>query len=106
MFVLFSQGFVGILGVDAVMLVWDQFFMCGWQPIMLENACLVILQLLRDRILEAEGYAGIRTVLLDQPSELFTVDVQQGLSYLGNGGALRDVGSLRPYVCFYHFTSS
>lgn len=77
------------------MLVWDQCFMCGWQPSVMENTCLVILQLLRGRILEAEGYAGIRSVLLDRPSELFTVDVQQGLSYLGNGGALRDVGSLR-----------
>lgn len=69
--------------------------MCGWQPSVMENTCLVILQLLRGHILEAEGYAGIRSVLLDRPSELFTVDVQQGLSYLGNGGALGDVGSLR-----------
>ena len=95
LFFCFAQGFVGILGVHAVMLVWDQCFMCGWQPSVMENTCLVILQLLRGRILEAEGYAGIRSVLLDRPSELFTVDVQQGLSYLGNGGALRDVGSLR-----------
>lgn len=77
------------------MMVWDQCFMSDWQPSVMENTCLVVLQLLRDRILEALGYAGIRTVLLDQPSELFTVDVQQGLSYLGSGGALRDVGSLR-----------
>lgn len=77
------------------MLVWDQYFMCGWQPSVMENTCLVILQLLRARILEADGHAGIRRVLLDKPSELFTVDIQQGLSYLGNGGALRDVGSLR-----------
>lgn len=69
--------------------------MCDWKPSVMENTCLVLLQLLRDRILDAEGYAGIRRVLLDQPSELFTVDVQQGLSYLGSGGALRDVGSLR-----------
>lgn len=91
----FRQGFVGLLGVDAVMMVWDQCFMCDWQPSVMENTCLVILQLLRERILEAVGHAGIRTVLLNQPSELFTVDVQQGLSYLGSGGALRDVGSLR-----------
>ena len=89
------QGFVGILGVHAVMMVWDQCFMCDWKPSVMENTCLVVLQLLRDRILEAEGYAGIRTVLLDQPCELFTVDVQQGLSYLGSGGVLRDVRSLR-----------
>jgi len=91
----FPQGFVGILGVHAAMMVWDQCFMCDWQPSVMENTCLVVLQLLRGHILEAIGHAGIRRVLLDQPSELFTVDVQQGLSYLGSGGALRDVGSLR-----------
>ena len=94
-FALFPQGFVGLLGVDAVMMVWDQCFMYDWQPSVMENTCLVILQLLREHILQAVGYAGIRAVLLNQPSELFTVDVQQGLSYLGSGGALRDVGSLR-----------
>ena len=78
-----------------MMLVWDQFFMSNWQPSLMENTCLVILQLLRGHILEAEGYTGVRKVLLDRPSELVTVDVQQGLSYLGNGGALMDVGSLR-----------
>jgi len=70
--------------------------MCDWQPSVMENTCLVVLQLLRSQILEAVGYAGVRRVLLNQPSELFTVDVQQGLSYLGSGGVLRDVGSLRP----------
>jgi len=77
------------------MLVWDQCFMSSWQPSVMENTCLVILQLLREHILQAEGYAGIRRVLLDQPSELFTLDVQQGLSYLNSGGALMDVGTLR-----------
>lgn len=90
-----GEGFVGTLGVDAVMLVWDQCFMSSWQSSVMENTCLVILQLLRVHILQAKGYSGIRRVLLDQPSELFTMDVQRGLSYLGNGGALMDVGSLR-----------
>ena len=69
--------------------------MSSWQSSVMENTCLVILQLLRVHILQAKGYSGIRRVLLDQPSDLFTMDVQQGLSYLGNGGALMDVGSLR-----------
>ncbi|RMX47241.1 hypothetical protein pdam_00012926, partial [Pocillopora damicornis] len=90
-----AEGFVGILGVHAVMLVWDQCFLSNWKHNVMENTCLVILQLLRVHILEAEGYIGIRKSLLDQPSELFTVDVQKGLSYLHNGGALIDVGSLR-----------
>ena len=90
------QGFVGTLGVHAVMLVWDQCFMSNWQPSVMEHTCLVLLQLLRGDILHAEGYSGIRRVLLDKPCELFTVDIQQGLSYLSNGGALLDVGSLRP----------
>lgn len=90
------QGFVGTLGVHAVMLVWDQCFMSNWQPSVMEHACLVLLQLLRGDILHTEGYSGIRRVLLDKPCELFTVDIQQGLSYLSNGGALLDVGSLRP----------
>ena len=90
------QGFVGTLGIHAVMLVWDQCFMSNWQPSVMEHTCLVLLQLLRGDILHAEGYSGIRRVLLDKPCELFTVDIQQGLSYLSNGGALLDVGSLRP----------
>ncbi|XP_073258640.1 uncharacterized protein [Porites lutea] len=91
-----GEGFVGTLGVHAVMLVWDQCFMSNWQPSVMEHACLVLLQLLRGDILHTEGYSGIRRVLLDKPCELFTVDIQQGLSYLSNGGALLDVGSLRP----------
>ena len=93
---------MGILGVHAVMLVWDQCFLSNWKHNVMENTCLVILQLLRVRILEAEGYIGIRKSLLDQPSELFTVDVQKGLSYLHNGGTLIDVGSLRQCVWLNH----
>lgn len=93
---------MGILGVHAVMLVWDQCFLSNWKHNVMENTCLVILQLLRVHILEAEGYIGIRKSLLDQPSELFTLDVQKGLSYLHNGGALIDVGSLRQCVWLSH----
>ena len=70
--------------------------MSSWKPSAMENTCLVLLQHLRGYILEAEGYAGIRRVLLDRPSELFTLDIQKGLSYLNSGGALMDVGNLRP----------
>ena len=69
--------------------------MSQWSPAVMENACLVVLQLLRSHILGAVGYTGIRRVLLDLPFELFTLDIQQGLSYLNNGGALLDVGNLR-----------
>lgn len=79
-----------------MMIIWDQCFMSSWRPSVMENTCLVILQLLRSHILDARGYTGIRRVLLDRPSELFTLDVQKGLSYLNNGGALMDVVNLRP----------
>ncbi|XP_015769135.1 PREDICTED: uncharacterized protein LOC107347559 isoform X2 [Acropora digitifera] len=90
-----AEGLVGTLGINAVTLIWDQCFMSHWSPTVMENACLVVLQLLRSNILSAVGYSGIRRVLLDLPFELFTLDIQQGLSYLNNGGALLDVGSLR-----------
>lgn len=90
-----GEGFVGTLGVNAVMFVWDQCFMSSWAPVVMENTCLVLLQLLRGHILHAKGYTSIRRVLLDHPCELFTLDIQQGLSYLNNGGAVMDVGNLR-----------
>ena len=69
--------------------------MSSWAPVVMENTCLVLLQLLRGHILHAKGYTSIRRVLLDHPCELFTLDIQQGLSYLNNGGAVMDVGNLR-----------
>ena len=89
------KGFVGALRVHAVMLLWDQCFMSSWKPTVMENACLVILQLLREKIMKAEGHSEVKKVLLHYPSELFAIDIQRGLSYLENGGALQDVTFLR-----------
>ena len=98
---LFRQGFVGVLGVDAVMLVWDQLFMSGWQRSLLVNVCLVIIELLREELLTTANYHSVKSVLLDKACELYTTDVQQGIVYLTNGGALRDVNSMKQWVALF-----
>ena len=69
--------------------------MSGWQSSVLENVCLVIIELLREKLLKTDDYHSVKRVLLNEPCELYTHDVQQGMIYLGNGGALRDVGTMR-----------
>lgn len=75
-FIIYFQGFVGILGVNVVMFVWDQCFMFSWVFVVMENICFVLLQLLRGYILYVKGYISIRRVLLDYLCELFMLDIQ------------------------------
>lgn len=90
----FVQGFVSVLRCSAVLMVWDQCFLSGWQPSVMINTCLMLLQLLRKQLMTAENYQEVKYLLLEQPSFLYTHDIQQGLVYLENGGTLRDVATV------------
>lgn len=53
---------MSVLDTPAVMYIWDQCFMQGWQPDVLKNFCLAILELLRERFMHARDYMGMKEV--------------------------------------------
>lgn len=56
------QMFVGVLDSAAVLYVWDQLFLTGWSERTLENVCLVLIQLLSHRLLEAASCTQLAQV--------------------------------------------
>ncbi|KAJ8403827.1 hypothetical protein AAFF_G00346950 [Aldrovandia affinis] len=51
-----GEGFLGVLDLPAVLLVWDQLFMQDWSRTVMEDFCLALLMLLRDALLAASDY--------------------------------------------------
>ncbi|KAM5180677.1 uncharacterized protein ACMZJ9_001197 [Mantella aurantiaca] len=86
-----GEGFVSVLDLPAVLLIWDQLFMQDWNRKVMENFCLALLMLLRDSILNADNYSAIRQVLLNDGYHLFTADIQRAWFHLQQGGQLVDI---------------
>lgn len=60
---LIIQGFVSVLDTPAVMYIWDQCFMQGWEPSVLKHFSLAILELLREKFMKARDYLQMKEVL-------------------------------------------
>ncbi|XP_054857860.1 uncharacterized protein LOC129344960 [Eublepharis macularius] len=86
-----GEGFVGVLTLPAVMLVWDQFFMQDWNINTMQSFCASILLLLKDSFMAAEDYPAIREVFLLHPSGLLTADIQKAWIHLQQGGLPADI---------------
>lgn len=71
-----GQIFVGIVNSNAVLFLWDQFFLVKWNPVYLEYTGKAILYLLRDCFFAANDYEQMRKVFIDEPAQLFTSDIQ------------------------------
>ena len=54
--------FVGIVNCNAVLYLWDQFFMMKWNTLYIEHATKAILYLLRDQFMAATDYDQMRKV--------------------------------------------
>ncbi|CAF3505876.1 unnamed protein product [Adineta steineri] len=74
--------FVGILNSNAVLYLWDQFFMVKWNTTYIEHATKAILYLLRDKFLCTTDYEEIRQVFLEEPYLLYTSDIQTAFVHL------------------------
>lgn len=74
--------FVGILNSNAVLYLWDQFFMMKWNIMFIKHATKAILYLLRDRMMYATDYNDMRKIFLDEPSLLYTSDIQAAFVHL------------------------
>ncbi|KAJ8368349.1 hypothetical protein SKAU_G00083770 [Synaphobranchus kaupii] len=86
-----GEGFVGVLDLPAVLLVWDQLFMQNWSRRVMEDFCLTLLLLLREALLAACDYPGMREVLSGYVSHLFTADIQRAWIHLQQGGLPDDI---------------
>ncbi|XP_048375257.1 uncharacterized protein LOC125445875 isoform X2 [Sphaerodactylus townsendi] len=86
-----AEGFVGVLNLPAVLLVWDQLFMQDWNINAMQSFCASILLLLKDAFMAADDYPAIREVFLMYPSRLLTADIQKAWVHLKQGGLPDDV---------------
>eukprot|EP00050_Salpingoeca_kvevrii_P022141 m.121895 g.121895 ORF g.121895 m.121895 type:complete len:414 (-) comp9613_c0_seq5:157-1398(-) len=87
-----GEGFIGTLSMSAARFVWDQCFLLGWHT--LEEFCLIVLALLRERAMEARDYPRIREVLLDDASLLLTRHVVMAWREFRRGCSLLELASL------------
>lgn len=78
-----SQMFIGILNSNAILYIWDQFFLHQWDINILEIATKIIFFLLRSHFLRANDYEQMRHVFLNEPSRLYTSDIQKAFIHVG-----------------------
>ncbi|XP_078336716.1 uncharacterized protein LOC111135431 isoform X1 [Crassostrea virginica] len=89
-----GEGFVSVLDTPAVMYIWDQCFMQGWEPSVLKHFSLAILELLREKFMKARDYLQMKEVFLREASKLYTVDIQMAWIHLENGKDILEI----PYL--------
>ncbi|XP_071849933.1 uncharacterized protein [Apostichopus japonicus] len=91
--------FVNVLSRPAVMFVWDQLFLSSWASGVFEDICLCLILLLRQKLLEeTKDYQTLMKVLLDEPSILFTADIQRAYNHVIQENDLSDVPALNRQV--------
>ena len=62
-FILFNlKGFVSILDTQAAIFVWDQLFMQFWNSSVMEDFCLALLFLLKDKFMGTNDYSDMKQV--------------------------------------------
>ncbi|XP_060115143.1 uncharacterized protein LOC132586988 [Heteronotia binoei] len=86
-----GEGFVGVLNLPALLLVWDQLFMQNWNINVMQTFCASILLLLKDSFMAAGDYPAVREVFLTYPSHLLTADIQKAWIHLQQGGLPTDI---------------
>ncbi len=53
---------MSILDTAAILYVWDQFFLSGWDPQTIEDISVVLLLLLRHWFMQAQDYTELKEV--------------------------------------------
>nr|XP_033778362.1 uncharacterized protein LOC117349253 [Geotrypetes seraphini] len=86
-----GEGFVSILDLPAVWLIWDQMYMQDWNRKVMENFCVAILMLLKNPFMAANDYSSIRQVFLFHGYHLLTSDIQRAWIHLQQGGLAADI---------------
>jgi len=94
-----GEGFVGVLAPPAVSYVWDQCALLGVH--VLEEFGMAVLLLLRQQVLRARDYDGVRHALLHCPCELYTANVAAAWLHLRAGlppGGVPALNELEPGI--------
>ncbi|XP_060065450.1 uncharacterized protein LOC132545744 isoform X1 [Ylistrum balloti] len=89
-----GEGFVSVLDTPGIMYVWDQCFLQGWQPSVLQNFAMAILMLLKHKFMKARDYTSMKEVFFFEPCKLYTVDIQMAWIHLESGKDLMEI----PYL--------
>ena len=53
---------MGVLDTAAVLYVWDQCFLSGWSSDIIDNVCLVLLQLIAHRLMGTHDFTSLKHV--------------------------------------------
>ncbi|XP_066552368.1 uncharacterized protein LOC136718517 [Amia ocellicauda] len=86
-----GEGFLSVLDLPAVLLIWDQLFLQDWSRTVMEDFSLAVLMLLKDPLLAADDFHSMRAVMLDHAGHLFTTDIRQAWIHLQQGGLAADI---------------
>lgn len=86
-----GEGFVSVLDTQAMLYVWDQFFLSQWDRQVLENMCLALMLLLKADFMEATDYHQMKQVFLQKPSKLYTADLQVAFRHLQSRNSASEV---------------
>ena len=81
----FLKCFSGVLHKNALLYVWDQLFMSLWSSYDFEIITKALLYLLKTKFLLAHDYEDMRRVFLEEPSKLYTSDIQSAYMHLSSG---------------------
>ncbi|XP_064612744.1 LOW QUALITY PROTEIN: uncharacterized protein LOC135476597 [Liolophura sinensis] len=104
-----GECFVSVLDTPAILYVWDQCFMQGWKASVLQNFCLVMLELLRSRFMMASDYRSMKEVFFNEPCKLYTMDIQMAWIHLENGKPLSEIPAMnrqRPSTAYVRVKSA
>ncbi|CAH1801454.1 unnamed protein product [Owenia fusiformis] len=89
-----GEGFVGILDIQAAIIVWDQCIMQKWNPKVLQDFAIALLMLLRVYFIEATDYPKMRKIFLEGPCSLYTMDILKAWVHLQHGCDPTEVPSM------------
>ncbi|XP_059511394.1 uncharacterized protein LOC125464605 isoform X3 [Stegostoma tigrinum] len=89
-----GEGFVSILHLPAVLLIWDQLFMQDWKLQVMEDFCLAVLLLQKEYLMVATDHQSLKEVFLVHASHLYTLDIQRSWIHLQQGGLPTDIPGL------------
>jgi hypothetical protein len=89
-----SEVFASVLHKNALLYVWDQLFMSLWAAYDFEMITKCILYLLRSQFMKSNNYDDMRRVFLEEPSNLYTSDIQSGFMHISSGRKENEISQL------------
>ena len=85
-----QAGFVNVLNRDCLLYVWDVLFLNDWSRGTLKIIVKAIIILLRFWMFRGKSYRVMRKTFLQEPFNIYLLDLKTAVKHLSNGGHTRD----------------